>query len=207
MSDIDAEPIVVESSVKGVAEVQHPALSVPVRLSQSTCIGGAWFASMAKRDASVRRLVVAKVRRESRPRWGCISKYTVLDDIVAARNKKYDELVAAANGDAEGEHRDCDSDFEDLEIDGPPQPKKKRRVCIDCTAPITITAPPIGNVEGMEVRVLMTKQRRSALWLEVTRATVEYLMDVGVEVWGGAEAEGGEGGNAKMGAHLMDAEP
>ena len=129
-----------------------------VCLSEVRTVDGHRFFKLAKSDHQVVRLLTGKSVGDSR----VLTQTNIIEQLVGLRNEKYTELMTPKNA------------VDDLGVDteGP----KLKRPRLDDNAPQTLVvqAPCIGNVQGIELRVI-TAVGSAVVWVELLAETIDYL--------------------------------
>ena len=138
-------------------------LKTPVPVKHFVTVQGTMYFKMCKSDAVMTRLFVSDATRLSgRP----LSMTNIVEQLSGLRDMSYHDL-AFPKDETDGK--------EDLGLDAPSRPVPK--ALTELPASVSVFAPDIDGVSGLEMRVLMCKPGQP-LWLELNQENIQYLVEV-----------------------------
>ena len=143
-------------------------LKSPIVLKDSQEVEGATYFKVVKSDAMIARLFVKD--QEDRIHTRPLSKTDIVEQVSSLRNSAYYSLLEDEDEMNEGK--------EDLGLDGPVdrvlRRNRPRKSMDELPKVVTLSAPDITDIAGVQMRVLMHKPGQ-ALWVELNEANLNYF--------------------------------
>ena len=143
-------------------------LKFPIVLKNSQEVEGATYFRVVKSDNTIARLFLND--QEDRIHTRPLSKTDIVEQVSSLRNSAYYSLLE--------DEADMNEGKEDLGLDGPVdrvlRRNRPRKSMDELPKVVTLSAPDIMDIAGVQMRVLMHKPGQ-ALWVELTEANLNYF--------------------------------